>query len=438
MAQANPGSPNATREALFERASARIPGGVNSPARSFKSVGGTPLFIEHAEGPHVWDSDGNRYVDYVGSFGPAIVGHAHPKVVEAVQQAAARGLSFGAPTENEAALAERLCELVPSLDMVRLVNSGTEAAMSAIRLARGYTGRNKIVKFAGCYHGHVDALLVSAGSGALTLGHPSSPGVPEAVVADTITLPYNDLSQAFSAFTEYGDDIAAVMVEPVAGNMNCVPPAMGFLEGLRELCDDHGALLIFDEVMTGFRVGLGGAQQRYGVTPDMSALGKVIGGGLPVGAFGGRREVMEHLAPLGAVYQAGTLSGNPLATAAGLATLEIISEPGFFDALEARTEKLLDGITGAAADAGVPLATNHVGGMFGLFFTEADAVRTLEDVQACDTQRFARFFHAMLDNGVYMAPSAFEAGFMSAAHDEGAIAATVDAAAAAFARETEG
>ena len=434
MAQTRPTRSMTTRDTLFERASARIPGGVNSPARSFQSVGGTPLFLERAEGPWVWDSDGKRYVDYVGSFGPAIVGHAHPRVVEAVQEAAARGLSFGAPTENEAAMAERLCDLVPSLEMVRMVNSGTEATMSAIRLARGYTGRNKIVKFAGCYHGHVDALLVSAGSGALTLGHPSSPGVPEAVVAETLTLPYNDLSEAFSAFTEYGQDIAAVIVEPVAGNMNCVPPAMGFLEGLRELCDDHGSVLIFDEVMTGFRVGLGGAQERYGVTPDMTALGKVIGGGLPVGAFGGRREIMEQLAPLGPVYQAGTLSGNPLATAAGLATLEIVSEAGFFDALEARTEKLLGGITEAASRLGVPLATNRAGGMFGLFFTEAPAVRSLADVQASDTQRFATFFHAMLEQGIYMAPSAFEAGFISAAHDESAIDATVEAAGEAFDR----
>ena len=437
MAQPDPTTAEtteSTRAALFERACARIPGGVNSPARSFKSVGGTPLFLERAQGPHVWDSDGNRYVDYVGSFGPAIVGHAHPRVVEAVQQAAARGLSFGAPTSAETALAERLCDLVPSLDMVRLVNSGTEATMSAIRLARGYTGRNKIVKFAGCYHGHVDPLLVSAGSGALTLGHPSSPGVPEAVVAETITLPYNDLSEAFSAFTEYGDEIAAVIVEPVAGNMNCVPPAMGFLEGLRELCSDHGSVLIFDEVMTGFRVGLGGAQGRYGITPDLTALGKVIGGGLPVGAFGGRRDIMEQLSPLGPVYQAGTLSGNPLATAAGLATLDIVAEPGFHEALEARTGKLLDGLQEAARGAGIPLATNHVGGMFGLFFTDAGAVRTFDDVQSCDTARFATFFNAMLDHGVYMAPSAFEAGFMSAAHDEAAIAATTEAAAQAFAR----
>ncbi len=420
-------------EDLFQRASARIPGGVNSPARSYRSVGGTPLFLEHAEGPYVWDADGKRYVDYVGSFGPAIVGHADPDVVAAVQRAAARGLSFGAPTANEADMAERLCELVPSLDMVRLVNSGTEAAMSAIRLARGYTGRDKVVKFTGCYHGHVDALLVQAGSGALTHGTPGSPGIPESVVADTISLPYNDISAAFDAFTQYGDQIACVMVEPVAGNMNCVPPAMGFLEGLRDLCTDHGALLIFDEVMTGFRVGLNGAQGRYGVTPDMTALGKVIGGGLPVGAFGGQREVMEHLSPQGPVYQAGTLSGNPLATAAGLATLERISQPGFFEALEARTDKLVSGLEEAARDAGIPLATNRVGGMFGLFLTDRRAVRTFDDVQSVDTDRFARFFHAMLERGVYLAPSAFEAGFISAAHDEAAIDATLEAAAGAFA-----
>ena len=425
------------REQLFERACRRIPGGVNSPARSFGSVGGTPLFIQRAEGPHVYDSDGNRYVDYVGSFGPTIVGHAHPQVVEAVQRAAANGLSFGAPTAAEVEMAERLCELVPSMDMVRLVNSGTEATMSAIRLARGFTGRDKIVKFEGCYHGHVDSLLVKAGSGALTHGSPSSPGVPASFVEHTITLAYNDISEAFSVFTEHGDDIAAVIVEPVAGNMNCVPPAMGFLDGLRQLCDDHGAVLIFDEVMTGFRVDLHGAQGHYGITPDLTALGKVIGGGLPVGAFGGRRDIMEHLSPSGAVYQAGTLSGNPLATAAGLATLDIIGEPGFHDALAARTEMLVSGIRERAQAAGVPLASNQVGGMFGLFLTDAPAVRTFDDVRACDTERFARFFHAMLDHGVYMAPSAFEAGFMSAAHDDAAIGATLDAAEQAFAALTE-
>jgi glutamate-1-semialdehyde 2,1-aminomutase len=410
---------------------------VNSPARSFKSVGGTPLFIERAEGPFVYDSDGNRYVDYVGSFGPAIVGHAHPQVVEAVQRAAANGLSFGAPTAREVEMAERLCELVPSMDMVRLVNSGTEATMSAIRLARGFTGRDKIVKFEGCYHGHVDSLLVKAGSGALTHGNPSSPGVPESFVEHTITLPYNDISEAFSVFTEHGDDIAAVIVEPVAGNMNLVPPAMGFLDGLRQLCDDHGALLIFDEVMTGFRVDLHGAQGRFGITPDLTALGKVIGGGMPVGAFGGRRDIMEHLSPSGAVYQAGTLSGNPLATAAGLATLDIITRPGFYNALEARTEMLLDGLRQRAADAGVPFVTNQTGGMFGLFFTDSPAVRTFDDVQGCDTERFAHFFRGMLEHGVYMAPSAFEAGFMSAAHDEAAIDATLYAAERALAALTE-
>jgi len=426
-----------TRDSLFERACARIPGGVNSPARSFKSVGGTPLFIERAEGPFVFDSDGNRYVDYVGSFGPSIVGHAHPEVVDAVQRAAADGLSFGAPTAREVEMAERLCELVPSMDMVRLVNSGTEATMSAIRLARGYTGREKIVKFEGCYHGHVDSLLVKAGSGALTHGSPSSPGVPASFVEHTITLQYNDISEAFSVFTEHGEDIAAVIVEPVAGNMNLVPPAMGFLDGLRQLCDDHGALLIFDEVMTGFRVDLHGAQGRFGITPDLTALGKVIGGGLPVGAFGGRREIMQQLSPNGPVYQAGTLSGNPLATAAGLATLDIISREGFHNALEARTDMLLAGLRERAGAAGVRLVTNQAGGMFGLFFTDAPAVRTFDDVQACDTGRFAAFFRAMLDNGVYMAPSAFEAGFMSAAHDDDAIGATLEAAEQAFAALTE-
>lgn len=422
-----------TRDSLFERASARIPGGVNSPARSFKSVGGTPLFLERAQGPYVWDSDGRRYVDYVGSFGPAIVGHAHPRVVEAVQQAAARGLSFGAPTENEVTLAERLCELMPSLDMVRLVNSGTEATMSAIRLARGFTGRDRIVKFEGCYHGHVDSLLVKAGSGALTHGTPSSPGVPAGVVEHTLTLPYNDLSAAAKLFGEQGSDIAAVIVEPVAGNMNCVPPAPGFLEGLRELCSVYDTVLIFDEVMSGFRVGLHGAQGLFGITPDLTALGKVIGGGLPVGAFGGRREIMEHLAPLGPVYQAGTLSGNPLATAAGLATLELVSENGFFDALEARTQELVIGLQERAAAAELALASNHIGGMFGLFFTSCAQVSSFADVCTSDADQFARFFRGMLDNGVYLAPSAFEAGFMSAAHDDTAIEATLAAAEQAFA-----
>ncbi len=423
-----------TRQAQFERASARIPGGVNSPARSFKSVGGTPLFIESAEGARVRDTDGHEYIDYVGSFGPMIVGHAHPDVVAAVNRAAAAGLSFGAPTTRETDLAETLCERVPSLDMVRLVNSGTEATMSALRLARGFTGRNLIVKFAGCYHGHVDALLVNAGSGALTHGTPSSPGVPPAVVADTLTLPYNDVSEAFSLFQERGDEIACVIVEPVAGNMNCVPPAPGFLEALRELCSEHGALLIFDEVMTGFRVGPGCAQERFGIEPDLTALGKVIGGGLPVGAFGGRRDIMAQLAPLGPIYQAGTLSGNPLATAAGLATLEIVGEPGFFDTLEARTATLLAGLRERAEKAGVALRTNQVGAMFGLFFTDAPAVRCLDDVTACDTERFAAFFCAMLEEGVYLAPSAFEAGFLSAAHDDGVIEQTLEAAERAFAR----
>ncbi len=422
-----------TRDSLFHRASERIPGGVNSPARSFKSVGGTPLFLQRADGPYVFDSDGRRYVDYVGSFGPAIVGHAHPSVVDAVQQAAARGLSFGAPTESEVALAERLCDLVPSLDMVRLVNSGTEATMSAIRLARGYTGRDLVVKFEGCYHGHVDALLVKAGSGALTHGTPSSPGVPANVVEHTLTLPYNDLNAATKLFNEVGDKIAAVIVEPVAGNMNCVPPAPGFLAGLRELCNAHRSVLIFDEVMSGFRVGLSGAQGRFEITPDLSALGKVIGGGMPVGAFGGRREIMEQLAPLGPVYQAGTLSGNPLATAAGLATLDLISEPGFYDTLETRTERLIAGLSERADAAGVPLATNYMGGMFGLFFSEREHIDSFEAVQSADVERFARFFHGMLDQGVYMAPSAFEAGFMSSAHDDDAIGATLAAAEQAFA-----
>jgi glutamate-1-semialdehyde 2,1-aminomutase len=420
-------------QTLFERACARIPGGVNSPARSYRSVGGTPIALEHAEGPYVWDVDGHRYVDYVGSFGPAIVGHAHPHVVEAVQQAASKGLSLGAPTANEATLAERLCELVPALDMVRLVNSGTEATMSAIRLARGYTGRDKILKFTGCYHGHVDALLVEAGSGALTHGTPGSPGVPEPVVADTLSVPYNDGEAASEAFRQYGDRIAGVVVEPVAGNMSCVLPAAGFLEGLRDLCDRHGALLVFDEVMTGFRVGLHGAQGHFGVTPDLTALGKVIGGGLPVGAFGGRADIMAHLSPAGPVYQAGTLSGNPLATAAGLATLDIITEAGFYDALSARTESLVTGLRERAQAAGVALTTNHVGAMFGLFLTERPRVTALAHVQSCDSERFAALFHALLARGVYVAPSAFEAGFLSAAHDDAALEATLEAAAGAFA-----
>lgn len=420
-------------ETLFKQAQEVIPGGVNSPVRAFRSVGGTPVFFERGEGPYLFDVDGRRYVDYVNTWGPAVLGHAHPEVVAAVQKAAANGLSFGAPTEVETRMAETVRELLPSVERVRMVNSGTEATMSALRVARGYTGRDKILKFEGCYHGHADPLLVKAGSGALTLGVPSSAGVPAAATADTLTATFNDLASVEAAFTQNDGQIAAVIVEPVAGNMNCIPPRQGFLEGLRELCDRHGAVLIFDEVMTGFRAALGGAQQRYGVRPDMTCLGKVIGGGMPVGAFGGRQEIMDQLAPLGPVYQAGTLSGNPLAMSAGLATLDALRRPGVFEGIEANCERLTTGLSDAAADAGVPLVVNRVGSMFGLFFTDAAEVSTYADVSACDGERFNRFFHAMLEDGVYLAPSAFEAGFMSAAHDDEAIEHTLRAARKAFA-----
>ncbi|HET8553032.1 MAG TPA: glutamate-1-semialdehyde 2,1-aminomutase [Gammaproteobacteria bacterium] len=421
-------------ESLFEQAQRFIPGGVNSPVRAFGGVGGEPRFIARAEGPYLYDEAGRRYIDYVGSWGPMIVGHAHPRVLEAVHAAVDRGLSFGAPTVLETQLAEKVVSMVPSIDLVRMVNSGTEATMSAIRLARAFTSRERIVKFEGGYHGHSDSLLVKAGSGALTFGVPSSPGVPAALAEYTLTLPYNDIEAARAAFAESGDDIAAVIVEPVAGNMNCIPPAPGFLEGLRELCSAHDSILIFDEVMTGFRLAPGGAQQLYGVTPDLTTLGKIIGGGLPVGAFGGRRDIMAEIAPGGPVYQAGTLSGNPIAMAAGLATLEIITQPDFHSRLAARTDKLVAGLRAAAASAGVSFTTNHVCGMFGLFFSEAEAVQRYEQVVACDKGRFARFFHAMLDAGVNLAPSAFEAGFVSGAHDETVIDATLDAAARAFAQ----
>jgi glutamate-1-semialdehyde 2,1-aminomutase len=386
--------------------------------RAFRGVGGDPVFFKRAEGAHLIDEDDRRYVDYVGSWGPMVLGHAHPAVIRAVQETAANGLSFGAPTALETRLAAQVCELVPSIEKVRFVSSGTEATMSAIRLARGFTGRDAIVKFEGCYHGHADSLLVKAGSGALTLGVPTSPGVPADLAKHTITLPYNDLDPAREVFRRMGDRIAAVIVEPVAGNMNCVPPAPGFLDGLREVCTTRGALLILDEVMTGFRVALGGAQALYDVRPDLTCLGKVIGGGMPVGAFGGRADVMDRIAPVGPVYQAGTLSGNPVAMAAGLATLELVSRPGFFERLAATTRRLTAGLRSAAAGAGVPLATNEVGGMFGLFFTVAPAVRSFADVMACDVERFKRFFHGMLAEGVYLAPSAFEAGFVSSAHGD--------------------
>ena len=419
-------------EQLFRQAQQHIPGGVNSPVRAFKSVGGTPVFFHSASGAYLHDEDDNRYIDYVGSWGPMILGHNHPQVIAAVQAAVQNGLSFGAPTATEVAMADKVCELVPSMDMVRMVNSGTEATMSAIRLARGYTGRDKIIKFEGCYHGHVDSLLVKAGSGAM--GIPGSPGVPAAVTGDTLVLDYNDAASVEAAFNEYGDQIAAVIVEPVAGNMNCVPPTKAFLQALRQYCDDHGSVLIFDEVMTGFRVALGGAQALYDVTPDMTTLGKIIGGGMPVGAFGGKKAIMEHLAPLGPVYQAGTLSGNPVAMAAGLTTLNLLSEPGFHEALTEKTTRLLDGMTAAAHAEGVAFTTAQAGAMFGLFFTDQSRISSFADVMACDSERFNRFFHAMLDQGVYLAPSAFEAGFVSAAHSDEDIEATIAAARKAFAK----
>ncbi|CAM3590734.1 glutamate-1-semialdehyde 2,1-aminomutase [Bordetella sputigena] len=417
---------------LFERASRSIPGGVNSPVRAFRSVGGTPRFIARGQGPYVWDAEGTRYVDYIGSWGPAILGHAHPDVVRAVQEAATNGLSFGAPTQAEITLAETLIERVPSMEQVRLVSSGTEATMTAIRLARGATARNKIVKFEGCYHGHADSLLVKAGSGLLTFGNPTSAGVPAEFVEHTLVLDYNDLDGVGAAFKQYGHDIACVIVEPVAGNMNLVRPLPGFLEGLRELCTQHGALLIFDEVMTGFRVGPQGVQGLTGIKPDLTTLAKVIGGGMPVGAFGGSREVMRHIAPLGAVYQAGTLSGNPVAVAAGLETLRLIGQPGFYDKLAARTRQLVDGLLERARAADVPFSADAIGGMFGIYFGDKIPT-TLAEVSACDIEAFKTFFHAMLERGVHFAPSAFEAGFVSAAHDDAAIGHTLDAAEQVFA-----
>ncbi|MEM9303834.1 MAG: glutamate-1-semialdehyde 2,1-aminomutase [Pseudomonadota bacterium] len=417
---------------LFAAAQKVIPGGVNSPVRAFRGVGGDPVFMARGEGAYLFDVDGKRYIDYIGSWGPMVGGHAHPRVIEAVCEAAQNGLSFGTPTAVETDMATLLRELVPSLEMVRMVSSGTEACMSAIRLARGATGRDRIVKFEGCYHGHADAFLVKAGSGALTLGVPNSPGVP-AVYADlTMTLPFNDLPAIESAFADVGDEIACVIVEPVAGNMNCILPEPGFLEGLRTLCDRHGAVLIFDEVMTGFRVSKGGAQELFGVKPDLSTFGKVIGGGMPVGAFGGKREIMEHIAPTGPVYQAGTLSGNPVAMAAGMANLSILAEPGFFEALGETTRSLAAGLEKAAEAAGISLTTNVAGGMFGFFFTDEPAVSRFDQVCACDQERFKRFFHLMLERGVYLAPSSFEAGFVSAAHTAADIEETVAAAAASF------
>jgi len=418
---------------LYSEACKVIPGGVNSPVRAFRGVGGEPIFFKKAAGSRTIAADGRSFIDYVGSWGPMILGHAHPQVIKAVQEVAADGLSFGAPTELETRLARRVIELIPSLELVRFVSSGTEATMSAIRLARGFTGRDTIVKFEGCYHGHSDSLLIKAGSGALTLGVPTSPGVPKALAAHTLTLDFNDADQTREAFRRFGEQIACVIVEPVAGNMNCVPPAPGFLETLRRECDRSGTVLIFDEVMTGFRVALGGAQALYGVRPDLTTLGKIIGGGMPVGAFGGRRDIMERLAPLGPVYQAGTLSGNPVAMIAGLTTLELLSAPGFHARLSAATDGFMARLAQSARNAGIPLATNHVCGMFGYFFTSERAVDRYSKVMASDAERFKRFFHGMLDEGIYFAPSAFEAGFLSAAHTAADIDATIAAAGRVFA-----
>ena len=419
-------------DSLFERARQRIPAGVNSPVRAFRAVGGTPPFFERASGPHLWDAEGKRYIDYLGSWGPMVVGHTHPQVVEAVQAAASRALSFGAPTESEVELAEAICRLMPSVEMVRLVSSGTEATMSAIRLARGHTGRNLIVKFEGCYHGHADSLLVKAGSGALTFGNPSSAGVPPETAAHTLVLDFNDSAQVETLFREKGNQIACVIVEPVAGNMNLVLPAPGFLESLRESCSRHGAVLIFDEVMTGFRVALGGAQARYGIRPDLTTLGKVIGGGLPVGAFGGKREIMEKIAPLGPVYQAGTLSGNPVAVAAGLATLRLVEEKDFQSKIEATTRSLVEGLMEEAKKAKIIFSAQSIGSMFGLYF-RASPPASFAEVMQCNKDRFNKFFHAMLERGVYLAPSAYEAGFVSAAHGQPEIEATLAAARESFA-----
>jgi glutamate-1-semialdehyde 2,1-aminomutase len=418
---------------LFQSACQHIPGGVNSPVRAFKGVGGDPVFFTRGEGACLYDADDKAYIDYVGSWGPMIAGHAHPEVIRAVQEMAAHGLGFGAPTEIETRMANTLCHLLPSMDLVRMVNSGTEATMSAIRLARGFTGRDRIVKFEGCYHGHSDALLVKAGSGTLTLGVPTSPGVPADVAAHTSTLTYNDIDGVEKAFESIGSETAAIIVEPVAGNMNCILPEPGFLEGLRSLCDQYGCVLIFDEVMTGFRVSLGGAQGHYGVTPDLTTLGKVIGGGLPVGAFGGRRDIMEHIAPLGPVYQAGTLSGNPISLAAGLATLELAASNGFHVQLDRATKRLTNGLQTAADEAGIPFTSNQVGGMFGCFFSTETTITRFEQVSHCDIQRFQQFYHGMLEAGVYLAPSAYEAGFVSSAHSDMLIDDTIESAARVFA-----
>ena len=421
-----------SNESLFARAQQFIPAGVNSPVRAFRAVGGAPRFIARGEGACMWDIEGRRYIDYIGSWGAMVAGHAHPEVIAAVCTAARKGLSFGAPTEAEIEMAELLCKLLPGMDMVRLVSSGTEATMTALRLARGYTGRNRVIKFEGCYHGHADSLLVKAGSGALTFGQPSSSGVPPQVAADTLVLDYNDAAQLERCFTENAKDIAAVIVEPVVGNMNLIAPKLEFLRAMRDLCSRHGAVLILDEVMTGFRVGLSGAQGRYGVRPDLTTLGKVIGGGMPVGAFGGRRDIMQKIAPLGPVYQAGTLSGNPVAVAAGLATLRLVQAAGFYEKLGANTQALTDGLAAAAKKHGVVFSAQAIGGMFGIYFRAA-APQSFAEVMQCDKEAFNRFFHAMLERGVHFAPSAYEAGFVSGAHSQTDIAATVSAAESVFA-----
>ncbi len=418
---------------LFEQAQQVIPGGVNSPVRAFKGVGGTPIYMDHAQGAYIFDTNNKAYIDYVGSWGPMILGHAHPEVINAVTSTAAKGLSFGAPTELETKLANKVCTLMPAIELIRMVSSGTEATMSAIRLARGYTGRDKIVKFEGCYHGHADSLLVKAGSGALTLGEPSSAGVPAAFAAETVTLSYNDIPAVQEFFAAHGEKIAAIIVEPVAGNMNCIPPIAGFLETLRTVCDEHGSVLIFDEVMTGFRVALGGAQSLYKVTPDLTTLGKILGGGMPVGAFGGKREIMQHIAPLGSVYQAGTLSGNPVAMAAGLKTLELISAPHFYTHLTNKTQKFAEQMQQAAQDAGIPMAINTVGAMFGLFFSSETKVTNFSQVMQTNQNQFKSFFHGMLAQGVYFAPSAFETGFISAAHTHTDLEKTISKAQQVFA-----
>jgi glutamate-1-semialdehyde 2,1-aminomutase len=418
---------------LFERAKKHIPGGVNSPVRAFKAVGGTPPFISKADGPYIFDVDGNRYIDYVQSWGPMVLGHNNPKIRQAVIDAAANGLSFGAPTESEVIMAEKVSELVPSMEVLRMVNSGTEATMSAIRLARGFSNRDKILKFEGCYHGHADALLVKAGSGALTFGVPSSPGIPADFAKHTLTMEYNNIDSVANAFKQHPEDIACIIVEPVAGNMNCIPPVEGFLQGLRDICDQYGALLIFDEVMTGFRVARGGAQEKYNIKPDLTCLGKVIGGGMPVGAFGGKTEIMRHISPDGPVYQAGTLSGNPVAMAAGLASLGEIEQEGLYEKLTQTTQTLAEGFKTLATKHGIPLSVNYAGSMFGLFFTDVERVTNYQQAISCNTAQFNHFYHGMLSKGVYLAPASYEAGFVSAAHNDEIVQQTLDIADAVFA-----